>query len=51
MIARGSQQSFADRLEPYRHRVEARIRSALQPDAGIPPRLVEAVEYAVLGPG
>jgi farnesyl diphosphate synthase len=51
MIARETPQTFAERIEQYRRRVVHRLESALKPDAGIPPRLVEAIEYSVLGPG
>jgi geranylgeranyl pyrophosphate synthase len=51
MIARASSQTFAARVEDYRRRVACRIESALQSDRKIPPTLVEAIEYSVLGPG
>jgi len=51
MIARGTPQTFEDRLEQCRSRVASRIESALESDDGIPPSLVEAIEYSVLGPG
>jgi len=51
MIARASSQTFAARVEDYRRRVACRIESALQSDREIPPALVEAIEYSVLGPG
>ncbi len=51
MIARGTPQTFPDRIEHYRGRVAGRIRAALEPDLGIPSNLVEAIEYSVLGPG
>ena len=51
MIACASSQPFAARVEDYRRRVACRIESALQSDRPIPPALVEAIEYSVLGPG
>lgn len=51
MIARGTPQTFPDRLDHYRGRVTDRIRAALESDDGIPANLVEAIEYSVLGPG
>jgi farnesyl diphosphate synthase len=51
MIARGTPQTFPDRLEYYRDRVADRIRAALDAGNGIPSSLVEAIEYSVLGPG
>ena len=51
MIARGTPQTFPDRIEHYRGRVADRIRAALDADVGIPSNLVEAIEYSVLGPG
>ncbi|HSG63973.1 MAG TPA: farnesyl diphosphate synthase [Gammaproteobacteria bacterium] len=51
MIARASSQTFAARVEDYRRRVAHRIESALRSDRPIPPTLVEAIEYSVLGPG
>ncbi len=51
MIARGNRQNFSDRAEQYRARIDAKLQSELRGDRPIPPRLVEAIEYAVLGPG
>lgn len=51
MIARGTPQTFQDRLEHYRDRVAGKIQSALESDDGIPPNLVDAIDYSVLGPG
>ncbi len=51
MIARGTPPTFATRAEHYRERVVKRLETALSADKRIPPRLVEAIEYSVLGPG
>jgi len=51
MIARETPRTFAERVEQYRQRVADRLEAALQADASIPPRLVDAIEYSVLGPG
>lgn len=51
MIARGSPQTFPDRLEHYRGRVAGTIRTALDSEDGIPRQLVDAIDYSVLGPG
>lgn len=51
MIARATPKTFAARADEYRARVVARIESALRSDRLIPPALVAAIEYAVLGPG
>jgi farnesyl diphosphate synthase len=51
MIARGTPQTFAARTEHYRERVVKRLETALAADKRIPPRLVEAIEYSVLGSG
>ena len=51
MIARAPQDFFADNLQTYRDRVNARLAKALHEDPGTPPRLLEAMEYSVLGAG
>ncbi len=51
MIARESQRTFSERVPAYRDRVERKLASTLRADAQIPERLVEAIEYSVLGPG
>lgn len=51
MIARESQRTFSERVPAYRERVERKLASILRTDAHIPERLVEAIEYSVLGPG
>jgi len=51
MIARENAQKFEARAEHYRRRVDAKLESAVRSAAHIPPRLAEAIEYCVLGPG
>src|SRR5690606_40236394 len=50
MIARASTGAFADRVEEYRHRVDARLDTILSSGA-TPARLLEAMRYSVLGSG
>jgi farnesyl diphosphate synthase len=51
MIARENRQNFSDRVEQYRTRIEEKLASELRGERPIPPRLIEAIEYSVLGPG
>jgi len=51
MIARAPQNSFAERLDHYRERVNDRLVVALRSDDGMPKRLQAAMEYSVLGSG
>jgi farnesyl diphosphate synthase len=51
MIARASQDAFAERLDSYRRRIDAKLAEFLRSDKHIPGRLREAMEYSVLGPG
>lgn len=51
MIARENRRKFSDRVEPYRARVETKLATELRDRRAIPPRLVDAIEYSVLGPG
>ena len=51
MIARASQNFFADQLETYTERVNQRLTQALRADPGTPEKLLAAMEYSVLGAG
>jgi geranylgeranyl diphosphate synthase type II len=51
MIARAPNESFADRVDAYRTQVEARLERAITLDADVPPRLIDAMAYSVLGAG
>ena len=51
MIAREKLRNFSDRVEPYRARVETKLATELRERREIPSRLVDAIEYSVLGPG
>jgi farnesyl diphosphate synthase len=51
MIARENAHTFDAKAEQYRRRVEAKLESAVRSAASFPPRLSEAIEYCVLGPG
>ncbi|HEX7082113.1 MAG TPA: farnesyl diphosphate synthase [Gammaproteobacteria bacterium] len=51
MIARGPKQTFENRVEQYRRRVEARLEQILAVDDGTPERLRAAMKYSVLGSG
>jgi geranylgeranyl diphosphate synthase, type II len=51
MIARASPGGFADRIEAYRLRVDARLDEALSSEDGTPARLRAAMRYSVLGSG
>jgi geranylgeranyl diphosphate synthase type II len=51
MIARASEQSFANRLDQYRSRVDAKLEQVLGGREDSPKRLREAMAYSVLGGG
>ncbi len=51
MIARASEQSFAERLDHYRARVDARLEQTLAAAKNSPSRLRGAMAYSVLGGG
>jgi geranylgeranyl pyrophosphate synthase len=51
MIARASKGGFAERVDAYRRRVDARLDDALAADDGTPERLQDAMRYSVLGSG
>ena len=51
MIARAPEQTFAERLEHYRARVDNRLSQILEDSEDSPQRLREAMEYSVLGGG
>ena len=51
MIARGSKDAFAERLEYYRRRIDTELAEILRSDEHIPARLREAMQYSVLGAG
>jgi farnesyl diphosphate synthase len=51
MIPRASADAFAQRLDHYRHRVDAKLATILQGGGDIPARLLEAMRYSVLGGG
>jgi geranylgeranyl diphosphate synthase, type II len=51
MIARAPSEAFAERIEHYRQRVDARIVQELARERHAPEPLRAAMEYAVLGPG
>jgi geranylgeranyl pyrophosphate synthase len=51
MIARGSQDAFAERLEYYRCRIDTKLAAILDRQQYIPERLHEAMKYSVLGAG
>ena len=51
MIARAPEQTFAERLEHYRARVNNRLSQILENSDDSPQRLREAMEYSVLGGG
>ncbi len=50
MITRASADAFAQRLDHYRRRVDAKLATVLQ-GGDIPDRLLEALRYSVLGGG
>jgi farnesyl diphosphate synthase len=51
MIARASKDAFAERLDSYRSRVDAKLAEILSADPLIPDVLREAMRYSVLGGG
>lgn len=51
MIARAPKDEFAQRLDHYRRRVDAKLAAVLGQDTHVPPRLLEAMRYSVLGGG
>ena len=51
MVSQALEQSFAQRIERYRHRVDARLEQVLAARSGVPEELAEAMRYSVLGPG
>jgi geranylgeranyl pyrophosphate synthase len=51
MITRASSDAFAQRLDHYRRRVDAKLDEVLQESDEVPARLLEAMRYSVLGGG
>jgi geranylgeranyl pyrophosphate synthase len=51
MITRASVDAFAQRLDHYRRRVDAKLATVLQGGGDIPAKLLEAMRYSVLGGG
>jgi farnesyl diphosphate synthase len=51
MITRASPDAFAQHLERYRRRVDAKLADALRADDAIPHRLLDAMRYSALGGG
>ncbi len=51
MIARAPEQTFADRLEHYRSRVDAELEQVVAGAKDVPARLHDAMTYSVLGGG
>lgn len=51
MVSQAPEQGFARRVQHYVSRVDARLERALTSNGGAPERLVDAMRYAVLGPG
>jgi geranylgeranyl pyrophosphate synthase len=51
MIPRASADAFAQRLDHYRRRVDAKLATVLQSGGDIPAKLLEAMRYSVLGGG
>jgi farnesyl diphosphate synthase len=51
MITRASPDTFAERLDQYRRRVDRKLADVLADDGDIPARLLEAMRYSVLGGG
>ena len=51
MVSQAPEQGFARRVQHYVSRVDARLERALTNNGGAPERLVDAMRYAVLGPG
>jgi len=51
MIARAPENTFADRVDGYRQRVETTLENAIRADGNVPERLAAAMAYSVLGGG
>ena len=51
MIARASADAFAQRLDHYRRRVDAKLAAVLEGGGDIPAKLLDAMRYSVLGGG
>jgi len=51
MITRPSSDAFSQRLDRYRHRVDAKLAQVLRVDDAVPERLLEAMRYSVLSGG
>jgi len=51
MIARASSEAFAQRLDHYRRRVDAKLDEVLRKTDEVPARLLDAMRYSVLGGG
>ena len=51
MIARAPEQTFADRLDHYRSRIDSRLEQVVAGAKDVPERLHEAMTYSVLGGG
>ena len=51
MIARAPEQTFADRLDHYRSRINSKLEAVVAGAEDVPERLHEAMTYSVLGGG
>jgi farnesyl diphosphate synthase len=51
MIARALDDAFAERVETYRRRIDAKLASVLNDHERVPARLRDAMQYSVLGTG
>jgi geranylgeranyl pyrophosphate synthase len=51
MIARAPRDAFGARVDYYRERVKEKLRASLAQGNGMPERLRDAMQYAVLSPG
>ncbi len=51
MIARAPEQTFADRLDHYRSRIDSKLERVVAGAESVPERLHEAMVYSVLGGG
>jgi farnesyl diphosphate synthase len=51
MIPRASKDAFAERLDYYRRRVDAKLAAVLADGHGVPERLLQSMRYSVLGGG
>jgi farnesyl diphosphate synthase len=51
MITRASAETFAQRLDHYRRRVDQKLTDVLRTDNEVPDRLLDAMRYSVLGGG